>query len=102
LCDKIFGEDNVDTMIWKKSGFGRDGKMKNTTTFRKDHEYLIFCFNGENKLNKLREKPNFQNKYGNPDKDPRGPYKAGSISRNSFSLGMNSSGKSHLTPPATK
>lgn len=81
LCDKIFSENFVDTMIWRKSGDGRDGKMKNTTTFRKDHEYLIFCFNKQNKLNKLREKPNFQNEYPNPDNDPRGPYKAGSISR---------------------
>lgn len=81
LCDKIFGENFVDTMIWRKSWDGRDGKMKNTTTFRKDHEYLIFCFNKLNKLNKLREKPSFQNQYPNPDNDPRGPYKAGSISR---------------------
>lgn len=81
LCNKIFNEDHVDTMIWRKSGDGRDGKMKNTTTFRKDHEYLIFCFKGENSLNKLKEKPNFQNEYLNPDNDPRGPYKAGSISR---------------------
>ena len=29
LCDEIFREDNVDTMIWRKSGRGRDGKMKN-------------------------------------------------------------------------
>ena len=81
LCNKIFDEAHVDTMVWRKSGDGRDGKMKNTTTFRKDHEYLIFCFKGENRLNKIREKPNFQNEYPNPDNDPRGPYKAGSISR---------------------
>ena len=55
LCDEIFGEDNVDTMIWRKSGAGRDGKMKNTTTFRKDHEYIVVCFNDIKKLNKSFE-----------------------------------------------
>jgi adenine-specific DNA-methyltransferase len=80
LCDNIFGEEQCDTIIWRKSGVGRDGKMKNTTTFRKDHEYIITCFKNELLLNKIIEKPNFINEYGNPDNDPRGPYKAGSIS----------------------
>ena len=66
LCDEIFREDNVDTMIWRKSGRGRDGKMKNTTTFRKDHEYVIVCFNKIQQLNKSFEKPNWENDYGNP------------------------------------
>ena len=81
LLNEIFGEDNVDVMVWRKSGYGRDGKMKNTTTFRKDHEYILVCYKYEKKLNKINETPEFQNEYGNPDNDPRGPYKAGSISR---------------------
>lgn len=81
LLNEIFGEDNVDVMIWRKSGYGRDGKMKNTTTFRKDHEYILVCYKYEKQLNKINEVPEFQNEYGNPDNDPRGPYKAGSISR---------------------
>ena len=82
LCIEIFKkEDLIDIMLWKKSGFGRDGKMKNTTTFRKDHEYIIVCFKKEKFLNKIIEAPEFQNVYSNPDEDPRGPYKAGSVSR---------------------
>lgn len=81
LCDDIFGEDYTDIMIWRKSGVGRDGKMKNTTTFRKDHEYIITCFKEKKILNKIKELPDFVNKYPNPDNDPRGAYKAGSISR---------------------
>ena len=81
LCDEIFGINNTDTMVWRKSGESRDGKMKNTTTFRKDHEYILLCFKRKNVLNKIKENPNFQNEYPNPDKDPRGSYKAGSISR---------------------
>lgn len=81
LCYEIFGYSNVDMMVWRKSGVGRDGKMKNTTTFRKDHEFVIVCYKTNKVLNKIIEKPNFVNEYPNPDDDPRGPYKAGSISR---------------------
>lgn len=81
LQDYIFGKEQVDKMIWRKSGAGRDGKMKNTTTFRKDHEYILVGFNQEQVLNKSFEKPQWENEYGNPDNDPRGGYKAGSISR---------------------
>jgi len=82
LCVDIFHkEELVDVMIWKKSGFGRDGKMKNTTTFRKDHEYIIVCFKKEKVLNKILEKPSFQGKLSNPDNDPRGNWLSGSISR---------------------
>ncbi len=81
LCADVFGENFVDVMIWRKSGTGRDGKMKNVKTFRKDHEYIITCFKSYLSLNKSIEKPNWVNAYGNPDNDPRGSYKAGSISR---------------------
>ncbi|MBU2578901.1 site-specific DNA-methyltransferase [Patescibacteria group bacterium] len=81
LTDQIFNDGNIDIMVWRKSGDGRDGKMKNTTTFRKDHEYVIVGFKNKRILNKILEKPNFQNVYDNIDNDLRGPYKAGSISR---------------------
>ena len=82
LCSEIFKNDGfVDVMVWKKSGFSRDGKMKNTTTFRKDHEYIVICFKNRKKLNKAQEIPNFQGKLSNPDNDPRGNWLSGSISR---------------------
>jgi adenine-specific DNA-methyltransferase len=81
LCDEVFGEEYTDIMVWRKSGIGRDGKMKNTTTFRKDHEYIIVCYKKNKNLNKSFLKPSFVNEYPNSDDDPRGPYKAGSISR---------------------
>lgn len=81
LCNLIFSDKNVDTMIWRKSGVGRDGKMKNTSTFRKDHEYLLVCFRREQTLSKSFEKPNWENDYGNPDNDSRGNYKSGVISK---------------------
>ncbi len=80
LMKEIFRDDYIDTMVWRKSGVGRDGKMKNTTTFRKDHEYVLVGYNYTKNLNKSFEKPKWENEYDNKDNDPRGPYKAGSIS----------------------
>jgi len=81
ITHEVFGKDNTDVMVWRKSGVGRDGKMKNTITFRKDHEYNIVAYKNLNILNKSFEKPVWENDYGNADNDPRGNYKSGSISR---------------------
>ncbi|HAE85697.1 MAG TPA: site-specific DNA-methyltransferase [Anaerolineaceae bacterium] len=81
IMDEIFGEDQIDTIVWKKASEGRWGKMKNVKTFRKDHEYLLVGFKKELILNKMLEKPQFKYEYNNPDNDPRGPYKGGSISK---------------------
>lgn len=81
LVDEIFGRSQTDCFIWRKSGAGRDGKMKNTTTFRKDHEYIIVAYKKIKNLKKSFEKPQWENSYPNLDNDPRGGYKAGSISR---------------------
>ncbi len=77
----LFGRGNSDCFVWRKSGVGRDGKMKNTTTFRKDHEYIIVAFKNKKELNKSLETPNWENKQSNPDNDPRGNWLSGSISR---------------------
>jgi adenine-specific DNA-methyltransferase len=55
--------------------------MKNTDTFRKDHEYILIAFRSINFLNKLIEKPNFQGSYSNPDNDHRGDWMSGSLSK---------------------
>lgn len=102
LLDEIFGENNTQIMIWRKSGDGRDGKMKNTTTFRIDHEYLLVAHKSEAKLNKLCALPNFVNDYPNPDNDPRGNYKAGSISRKESASNPNHKNYYTVTSPSGK
>ena len=102
LCKEIFGENKVDVLIWKKTGDSRDGKMKNTTTFRVDHEYIIVCYKNIKKLNKLLEKPNFKNNYPNYDFDPRGSYKAGSISRADYASNKNSKNYYTVISPSGK
>lgn len=85
LLNDIFGSENVETMIWQKVGDGNAaaGKMKQTFRFRIEHEYIVFCYKNKHlvKLDKFLAKPNFKNKYTNPDNDSRGPYKAGSMGK---------------------
>jgi len=102
LMDEIFGREQSDCIVWRKSGKGRDGKMKNTTTVRKDHEYIIFAFKEKKQLLKSLEKPNWKNSYPNPDKDPRGNYKAGSISRTEKSSNPNHKNYYTVKSPAGK
>ncbi|MDA3967903.1 site-specific DNA-methyltransferase [Helicobacter sp. WB40] len=85
LCDEIFGEENfVSTLIWRKieENSSSGGTMKITKNFRKDHEFIV-CYAKNYDLfltNKFLELPNFENEYKNLDNDPRGEFKAGSIS----------------------
>ena len=84
ICEEIFGEDNVETLIWEKVGDGDAGagRMKAVERFRVDHEYIIAAYkNDKPTFKKKLEIPNFQNTYGNPDNDSRGPYKTGNMSK---------------------
>ena len=103
MCDEIFGDKNVDCFVWHKSGDGRYGKMKNTTTFRNDHEYVLVAYKEVQKLNKLWDYPNFQNEYSkNPDNDSRGPYESGSISNTEDASNVQSSNYYSVVSPAGK
>lgn len=99
IMNKVFWENLCDKMIWRKSWEWRDWKMKNTTTFRNDHEYILVWYKKEQTLNKIKEKPNFQNEYPNPDNDPRWPYKAWSISRTEEASNPNSDKYYTVTSP---
>ncbi len=102
VSDEIFGENMIDMIVWRKSGVGRDGKMKNTTTFRKDHEYILVGFKKELYLNKSYEKPEWENQYPNSDDDPRGAYKSGSISRKEEASNINHKNYYTVTSPSGK
>lgn len=75
MCEEIFGDENVEQMIWKKNDF-TDGVMKITKRFRIEHEYIICCFKDKNscEFNKVLQLSQVKNKYPNPDNDPRGEW----------------------------
>lgn len=81
VCDEIFGEDNVEIMIWKKVE-NDSGKLKITYRFRTEHEYILVGYKNKEKtfFKKFLAERNYKNIYNNPDNDPRGEYKQGIIS----------------------
>lgn len=81
LCDSIFGENNVEVMIWHKVA-DDSGRLKITYRFRREHEYIIVCYKQKEEtfFKKYLSDRNYKNEYTNPDNDPRGPYKQGIIS----------------------
>lgn len=85
ICREVFGDDNVETLIWQKVGEGDAGagKMKQCQRFRVEHEYIICCYRNKKLVSftKTKEVPNFKNKYKNLDNDPRGAFKGGNISK---------------------
>jgi len=58
IMDEIFGEDQSECIIWRKA-HSRYGKMKNTTTARTDHDYVLTYYRKERLLNKIGIYPNF-------------------------------------------
>ena len=104
MCDEIFGVSNTTVMIWHKVGDGNAGagKMKNVDTFRVEHEYIIICYKDKRKVkfSKPHELPNFKNHYNNLDNDPRGPYKAGNMSKSEEKSKVNGKNYYSVTAPS--
>ena len=44
ICYELFGKDNVEMAIWNKEAEGSSGTLKQTFTFRRIHEYVIFVY----------------------------------------------------------
>lgn len=75
-CNEIFGESNfVDTLIWKKMYGGKN----DSKWFLHYHDYIVVYAKNKNcwypNLLPRTEKQN--DRYKNPDNDPRGPWKSG-------------------------
>ena len=43
ICEEIFGEANIEVLIWNKEAEGSSGTLKAVRTFRRIHEYVIAC-----------------------------------------------------------
>lgn len=84
LAQSLFGDNNVDTIIWPKTDpkVDRNTNAKIIHRYSNFHEYIVILYNNKHDtyFNKIKRKPEWKNSYTNPDKDPRGPYKQGIIS----------------------
>jgi len=81
ICDELFGEGNLETIIWHKVA-DDSGRLKITYRVRREHEYILVCYKNKDQVffKKFLSDRNYKNEYTNPDNDPRGPYKQGIIS----------------------
>lgn len=57
LCKEIFGDENVEIMVWNKESEGSSGTLKSVRTFRRIHEYVIACYKNiaSTQWNKINE-----------------------------------------------
>lgn len=103
LCSEVFGSQNfVAQIIWQKVY-----APKNTADwFSEDHDYILVYARNKSKWRpqKLARTAEMEARYKNPDKDPRGPWKAADMSaRNRYDAGVYSvtspSGRKISGPP---
>ena len=80
ICNEVFGEDNfVDTLIWKKLYGGKN----DCQWFANYHDYILVY--AKNKIewnpNLLPREDKQNDRYTNPDNDPRGPWTSADFSQ---------------------
>jgi len=77
ICDEVFGEENFRSCIsWQK----RYTRSNNTVEFTTVVEYLlVYAKSSEFNVNLLERTDEADDRYSNPDNDPRGPWKGASF-----------------------
>lgn len=84
LCTMLFGDENVDSIIWQKtdSQVDRNTNSKIINRFKSEHETIMICYKDKNTtvFNKIYRLPDWKNEQKNVDHDPRGPWMSGIIS----------------------
>jgi len=84
LCDGIFGRENfVANVVWQK----KYSPQNDARYFSDMHDHiLVFAKNKNNwKLNLLQRTEAMNERYSNPDNDPRGDWKSGDLSVKTYS-----------------
>ena len=84
LCQEIFGETNLDYIIWQKtdSKVDRNTNAKIIKRYKNIHETVLVCYKNKDntEFRKMMKLPEWKNKQTNPDNDPRGAWSSGIIS----------------------
>lgn len=81
LFENEYSKDNVDFLVWEKSPKMGKSDVKRISRFKSTHENIIVSYINKKAtlFGKIMRLPRWKNKYGNPDNDSRGNYKAGII-----------------------
>lgn len=79
LCDDVFGEDNfVATIIWEKVHTRKNSAIY----FSESHDYILCIAKKKMSFNRNLIPREDTSAYGNPDNDPKGPWKPDPIYAN--------------------
>ncbi|MGN8771560.1 site-specific DNA-methyltransferase [Paenibacillus barengoltzii] len=84
ICDEIFGPGNfVTTIVWQRA-FSPKNDSK---YFSSNHDYILVYTRNIDLFNikKLPRSEETNNRYKNPDNDPRGPWTSGDLSVKTYS-----------------
>lgn len=84
ICDEIFGDSNVDSLIWQKQDpkIDRNTNSKIINRFKSISENILILYKNKTKtfFNKMMRLPDWKNKQNNIDNDPRGNWQSGIVS----------------------
>ncbi|KKL65992.1 hypothetical protein LCGC14_2149460, partial [marine sediment metagenome] len=70
LCEKIFGEENIDVLIWPKMDpkYDKNRVEKPIFNVKVAHEYVVMCYKNKSNtfFNKMKRRPNHSD-FGKPE-----------------------------------
>jgi len=81
ICDELFGRENfVSTVLWQKIH-----SIKNDAKYlSQNHDFILVYAKNKSMINfnLLQRTEEMNNRYKNPDNDPRGPWQSGDLVAN--------------------
>ncbi|WP_338951752.1 site-specific DNA-methyltransferase [Fusobacterium nucleatum] len=108
VCDEIFGNSNVESLIWQKTDpwVDRNTNAKQISRFLEFKEYILIIYKNRNKVifNKIKKIPDWKNSQKNIDNDSRGNWQSGIFSYEEGHKNEDKNSKSYfeITTPSGK
>lgn len=90
LVKEIFTDESIEYLVWRKTG--KQTNTKQISRIKTTHEYIIVAYNNKKStvLSKIKLMPDWKVEKGNADKDSRGNWESGIISKHEEKSNPNS------------
>lgn len=108
ICDEIFGESNIDILVWQKTDpwVDRNTNAKYVSRFLEFKEYIVIAYKNKNITNfkKIMRLPDWKYQQRNIDNDTRGNWQSGIFSYQEGHRNEDKTSKSYfeITTPGGK
>ena len=100
VSKEIYGDMNVDCLIWQKTDpwIDRNTNAKQVRRFLEFKEYILIVYKNKERtsFNKIKRKPDWKNSQKNIDNDPRGNWQSGIFSFQEGHKNEDSTSKSYF------